>query len=295
MMGWGLSAIVALSKLADNLIIHVLTTGGKWTLKAIKELLRPALDPEKVATEEDWQQLVWDKYWVSATDRPILRDYAADLAQQQASPEKVAHILATLERYQDVLKPKASRRRNRAAIATYNLSEEAERKLAHLAEIRGMTPNKLIAELLETAPEFTAPEAEIVAESNNPTPSVDETLEEYRAQIAQMQNQLAAMADEMREAKLSQSESIETVDIEKPTPAPIEWVEATAREIDAVDGAIARSIDVRSALAEVGESTLFLVQRLVKSLKQSAAAKKSDWAEDFAIDESQEIDNWAPA
>ncbi|WP_017721330.1 hypothetical protein [Kamptonema formosum] len=122
MMGWSRSALAALSKLDDERVAEVLTSGVKWTVKAIRELQRslkapPTEDPQAVATEEDWQRLGWEKYEVEESEKKSLQECARNLAFEEAGEGateievRVGHIQAAVEIHKERLLPVLSHRR----------------------------------------------------------------------------------------------------------------------------------------------------------------------------------------
>ncbi len=306
---WSVSALCELQKLTVSLITELVSSRKKHTARSVRDAAAAAAE----MTLEEWECIA-EHYGLSESELCNVREQARIFAIAETPEDATTalirrgHVTKALEHLGFRLgqKPGSSegssqnstfsskRHAPKVAISTYNLSEEDERKLTKLAETRGVTPNKLIGQLLATAPEFQEKEEE-------PAPSTAEIEQKYREQIAALQEQLAAAIEQMRSLQQQVAASHATPAPEKAAEtepaAPAELVEATAEEIFAIAPTAARSVDVRRALATAGESTVFLVQRLVKSLKKATAERTMTraWEEDFAIEENQEIDNWEPA
>lgn len=125
---WGQQIIQNTADILENLVNTALA-GKPKAAQIVRSLIKetgvvlettPYLDPNKEATESDWQQLVWDRYEVSEGDRETLIEHATSLALDNTDPDlepsqivvKVAHIQATLEYYAEILSPKISHRRS---------------------------------------------------------------------------------------------------------------------------------------------------------------------------------------
>ncbi len=312
---WSVAALCELSKLTDSLVKELVASRKKHTARSVRDAAAAAgMSPE------EWEAIA-QRYGLSESELCNLREQARIFATAETPEDATTavirrgHVTQALEYlgFKPGRKPgsaanpsqsssESNRRDRKVAISTYNLSEEDERKLTKLAETRGVTPNKLISQLLATAPELQPTEEEAAPET-----AASAIEQAYREQIAALQEQLAAVTQQMRalQEKLAASDAAPAPEkAAEPEPAaaaeptaPAELVEATAEEIEAIAPAAARSVDVRQALATAGESTLFLVQRLLKSLKKATAQRASQpsWEEDFAIDENQEVENWEPA
>ncbi len=310
---WSVTALRELPKLTVSLVTELVSNKKKHTARSVRDAATAAAE----MSEEEWDAIA-QRYGLSESALCSVKQQARIFATAETPEDATTvlvrrgHAMKALEHLGFRIGPNSGSasgsscssssnsnkgRERKIAIATYNLSEEDERKLTQLAETRGVTPNKLISQLLAAAPELQPKEEEPA-----PEPTVAQIEQKYREQIAELQKQLAATVAELRnvqqqvaatQAKKAAENAAET----RSQTAPEELVEATVEEIESIAPTAARGMDVRSILADAGESTLFLVQRLLKSLKKTgrSVASQPSWGEEFAIDYNQEVDNWEPA
>ncbi|MCS6792233.1 MAG: hypothetical protein N3E45_04745 [Oscillatoriaceae bacterium SKW80] len=329
---WSVAALRELPKLTVDMVTELVVSRKKHTAQSIRDAVAAAAN----MSDEEWEALA-ERYDLSESDLCSVKQQALQFALADTPEDATSfivrrgHAIKALEHLGWKIGPnyghKSSNscsnnssnnssthssssnslssnrgRKRKIAIATYNLSEEDERKLTQLAEMRGVTPNEVISQLLAAAPEYQLKE-EKEEEPTKEEPTVAQIEQEYREQIAALEKQLAETVAELEALKQQMAtaqtnKTNEIIEMRSPT-APQKLLEKTIKEIETITPRIARGMDVRSILEDARESILFLVRRLLKDLKETKSKVVSQysysWNEDFAIEYSQEVDNWEPA
>lgn len=321
---WSVAALRELPKLTVDMVTELVVSRQKHTAKSIRDTVAAAAS----MSDEEWESLA-ERYDLSESALCDVKQQALQFALADTPEDATSfiirrgHAMKALEYLGYKLGPNYGqrdnnscnsvcsspsssssnsssnssnsnrRRQRRIALATYNLSEEDERKLLQLAEMRGVTPNQVISQLLAAAPEYQSnsePKEEEPIKKEEPT--VAQIEQKYREQIATLEKQLAEKTAELQTLKRQIGE------IQEPT-ASERLIEKTINEIETITPRIARGMNVRNILERAEAPILILVRRLLKDLeeiKNKLASQSSwDWNEHLVSEYNPDGDNWEPA
>ncbi|MBW4494292.1 MAG: hypothetical protein KME26_14635 [Oscillatoria princeps RMCB-10] len=326
MMGWNRSALAALSKLDDERVVGVLTSGEKWTVKAIKALQRSleteGTDPHACATEEDWQRLVWDEHEMEESEKESLRECARNLAQEEAGEGetevevRVGHIKAAVEFHKERLLPKLSHRRigksGAAPISMKDYNElmetlQRQRKLMRELKEENFRLREEENNLYQKALEQARQEAAEFSERQKALQAQLRRAEEERKRLDREKQALEAEVAALKASAGTRSEVDAGAD--KNIEADPKEVEEVAASFETVFGSQAvRKLGLSEMLSALDKPVLETLQQLAEGLRRQAkfstpssrrntsqkAAKAAEFGEDFAIEESQEPPDWEP-